>query len=280
MSQYVESAKLTKRLRLPLECGLDITYRCNNNCRHCWVSIPRDSEHRSNELTYDEIIKIVKDSRSMGCRRWKLSGGEPMLRDDFEEIFSYITASSAGYSLNTNGTLITPEIAKLMKRPGMKMVALYGATSDVHDYVTQRPGSFEETMRGLSYLREAGAGFIVQIVPMKSNFHQYKAMIELARTLSRHYRIGAAWLHLSACGDAERNASISAERLDPEDVVGVDMPVLGRYPFFDDDEKTVCVRSDSGRGPLEACILERKDFYVNPYGKASFCHLIQYPVLM
>jgi MoaA/NifB/PqqE/SkfB family radical SAM enzyme len=59
-----------------------------------------------------------------------------MLRPDFAEIFDYITSHCASYSLNTNGTLITPEIAELMKRKGNKMVALYGATAEVYDHIT------------------------------------------------------------------------------------------------------------------------------------------------
>jgi len=85
-----------------------------------------------------------------------------------------------------------------MRRPGSKMVALYGATAEVHDRVTGRPGSFEAAMRGMAYLREAGAGFIVQIVPMRANFHQFDAMVRLAGTLSPYWRVGAAWLYMSA----------------------------------------------------------------------------------
>ncbi len=56
-----------------------------------------------------------------------------------------------GYSLNTNGTLITREIAQLMKRKGSKMVALYGATAEVYDHVTRNPGGFKKVMRGIQY---------------------------------------------------------------------------------------------------------------------------------
>jgi len=128
-----------------------------------------------------------------------------MLRPDFPEIFDYITKKSGSYSINTNGTLITPEIAELMKRKGRKMVALYGATADVHDHVTRNPGSFQATMKGFKLLQEAGAEFIVQLVPMKDNYHQYKEMVKLAKSLSPHWRVGAAWLFLSAEGDPGKN---------------------------------------------------------------------------
>ena len=224
MSAYLKTIKVRHIPRVALRGSLDLTYRCNNNCRHCWLRIPANSPEREKELSFDEIKRIVDDARNMGCREWNISGGEPMLRQDFAEIFDYITTKSATYSLNTNGTLITPAIAKLMKRKGSKMVAIYGATTEVNDHITRTPGSFEAAMRGMAYLKEAGAGFIVQIVPMKDNYHQFEEMKELAESLSRHSRIGATWLHLSACRDAEKNKDIKGQRLNPAELIQLEKP--------------------------------------------------------
>ncbi len=57
------------------------------------------------------------------------------------------------------------------------MVALYGATAEIHDHITRTPGSFAATMQGFAYLREAKAGFIVQLIPMRANYHEFDAMI-------------------------------------------------------------------------------------------------------
>jgi len=81
------------------------------------------------------------------------------------------------------------------------MIALYGATAEIHDHITRNPGSFQATMKGFKLLQEARAEFIVQLVPMKDNYHQYKEMVKLAKSLSPHWRVGAAWLFLSAEGD-------------------------------------------------------------------------------
>ena len=183
MSEFVKINQVEQLPRIPLEGEIDLTHRCNFDCRHCWLRIPPGSPERKNELTTDEIIDIVDEARKMGCRQWSISGGEPMLRPDFADIFDYITSKSLTYSINTNGSLITPEIAQSMKRKGSKMVSLYGATADVHDHITRRPGSFEATMRGFAYLKEAEAGFTVQLVPMRDNYHQYQDMIQLAGCL-------------------------------------------------------------------------------------------------
>ncbi len=183
--------------RLPLKGELDLTYRCNNNCRHCWLRLPGKSPEGKKELSFEEIRAIADAARSLGCQRWSISGGEPMLRPDFAEIFDYLTRKTVTYSLNTNGTLISPTIARLLKKKGTKLIALYGATAEVHDDVTRNPGSFEAVLRGIAYLKEAGAGFMVQLIPMRANFHQWPEMIHLAQSLSPHYRVGAAWLYLS-----------------------------------------------------------------------------------
>lgn len=255
--------------RLPLRGNLDITYRCNNDCRHCWLKVPGDLKNRS-ELTTDEIKGIINEANKLGCREWSISGGEPMLRPDFSEIFDYITRKSNSYSLNTNGTLITPEIAELMKRKGKNMISLYGATAEVHDHITRTPGSFQATMRGFKLLQEAEAKFIVQLVPMKDNYHQFKEMIKLAKSLSPIHRIGAPWLLLSADGDPKRNEDIKLQRLDPREIIEMDRPQLSEE---ESEQKDFCFSEDNRL--FASCIDHRRDFHIDPYGQMSFCSFVK-----
>ena len=274
--------------RLPLEGNIDLTYRCNNNCRHCWLSLPVNAPEKKNELTFDEIRLIVDEARAMGCRRWCISGGEPLLRPDFPEIFDYLTCKAVSYSLNTNGMLITPEIARLLTRKGIKMIALYGATAEVYDYVTRHPGGFEKLMRGFEYMREAGAGFIVQLIPMRANYHQWEEMISLAKSLSKHWRCGAPWLYLSCDGSEERNKEIRAQRLSSLDVINLDKPDPTYDERTDELEKLtrdmkeenkiegICGTVDEGDDRLFArCIAGRRDFHIDPYGRMSWCSFIK-----
>ncbi len=221
----------------------------------------------------------------MGCQAWGISGGEPMLRPDFPEIFDYITRKAVTYSLNTNGTLITPEIAKLLTRKGTKMVALYAATAEVHDLVTRTPGSFEETMRGFAYLKEAGAAFVVQIIPMAANFHQHREMLALAASLSPHCRIGSPWLFLSACGSRARNREIALQRLEPAAVLALDPPdpasslSHGSSAAGDAPGAPERAAGDGDDRLFARCISGRREFHVDPYGQMTFCGLIKDPDL-
>jgi len=269
MESYCREKKAHTLPRLPLQGHLDLTYRCNNNCRHCWLWLPPGAVEKKNELSFAEIERMVGEARRMGCREWIISGGEPMLREDFSEIFDLLTRCSRTYTLNSNGTRITPGIALLLKRPGVKLIALYGADAKVHDFVTRNPGSFADTMRGIAYLREAGVDFLVQIVPMRANFHQYKAMVRLALELSPHWRVGASWLFLSADGDDLKSDEIRGQRLSPQEVLEIDPPDMS----WDGDEAA------AGESLFAPCLRSRDSFHVDPYGYASFCAYVKEPRL-
>ena len=284
---YVSHAGATELPRIPLKASIDLTYRCNNRCRHCWLWTADTADERARELTVDEWRDVVDQARALGTHEWSISGGEPMLRPDFAEIFDYVTDRATAYSLNTNGTLITPQIARLLRRKGNKMIALYGATAAVHDHVTRSPGSFESLMEGFARMGEAGAGFTVQLIPMHANWHEWEAMQELAKSLSRDWRIGAPWLFLSACGRATRNAEIAAQRLDPAIATTLDESDLSDGEPEPWDEHTSDVRPSAlaaagDAGPCAgmaaddrvhaSCIAKRREFHVDPYGGMTWCY--------
>jgi radical SAM protein with 4Fe4S-binding SPASM domain len=204
-----------------------------------------------------------------------------MLRTDFEEIFDYLTRQSVTYDLNTNGTLITPKIAKRLTRRGYIMVALYGADARIHDHITRIPGSFEACMRGMAYLREASVDFTVQLVPMRDNYHQLEAMKQLAGSLSPSDRFGATWLYLSAARDHRKNEEIVKQRLTPKEIIALDPP----RPAFEEyiERQDIAPRPSCSfknkTGILEACVFQSRQFHVDPYGFMSLCSSMKDPSL-
>jgi MoaA/NifB/PqqE/SkfB family radical SAM enzyme len=263
-------------LRLPLEGSIDLTYRCNNVCRHCWLWLAENASERADELTFNEIKGIVDSARAMGARTWHISGGEPMLRDDFSDIFDYITRKATAYSLNTNGTLITPAIAQLLKqRKGNKMIAIYGATAETYDRVTRNPGGFEQVMRGFRYMQEADAGFTVQLIPMRDNWHEWEQMQELAQSLSPHWRVGAPWLYKSASGSSTSNVEIERQRLDPRTAVELDKPDMSYESVGGKCQQCV----DGGGDRLLAACSEHNIFHIDPYGGMTVCSSLKDPAV-
>lgn len=98
---------------------LEITERCNFNCRHCFnaegVKVPRA------ELALDEIRRILDEAFECGVNNVVLTGGEPMLHPGFTDIVRYVADKGMRLAeINTNGSLITAEILELLVRLGMK----------------------------------------------------------------------------------------------------------------------------------------------------------------
>ena len=289
---YVTRVRGAHVPRIPLKASIDLTYRCNNRCRHCWLWTADTAEEQARELSADDWREVVDQSRALGTQEWAISGGEPMLRPDFSEIFDYVTSKAARYSLNTNGTLITPHLAQLLRRKGSKMIALYGATESVHDRITRSPGSYEALMEGFARMKEAGAAFTVQLIPMRDNWHEWEAMRALAESHSRSWRVGSAWLFGTACPGDGRLAEIAAQRLDPGDVIALDEPPLPDRTdsaWFDSvdpglthhvEAEPDAAAEDIADDRLYArCIGERRDFHVDAYGGMTWCAFVKDPTL-
>ena len=284
-TRYVRGAEAP---RLPLQASIDLTYRCNNACRHCWLWEADTAAERGRELSTEEWRAVVDQARALGTREWAISGGEPLLRADFAEIFEYMTGKATDVLAEHQRHADHARRSRsCCRRKGNKMVAVYGATADVYDRVTRNPGGFEALLQGLAYLKEAGAGFTVQLIPMRDNWDQWEEMVAFAQSWSKHWRVGAPWLFKSACGDARRNAEIERQRLDPADVVELDQPDVAYEEREAGEAAARRPRLARGAAPAApgddrlyaACIEARRDFHVDPYGGMSFCCFVKDPAL-
>ena len=160
-------AELWKGGRPPLtRLDIELTERCNNDCVHCSVNLPAGDENaRRREMTLPEIRDILDAAASLGCLAVRFTGGEPLLRDDFAEI--YLAARKRGLRVRifTNATLVTPRLAALFKAipPLEEMeVSVYGMTVESAAAATGNPGAFEAARRGIDLLVGQRVPFIVK----------------------------------------------------------------------------------------------------------------------
>jgi MoaA/NifB/PqqE/SkfB family radical SAM enzyme len=144
---------------MPLDFTLEITARCNNACRHCYINLPAgDREARRKELSLDEINDIAGQAAELGALWCLVTGGEPLLRKDFAEIYLALKRKGLLISVFTNACLVTKNTWRLFKKypPRDLEVTLYGITAETYERVTGKPGSYAALRRGLDCCWKAG----------------------------------------------------------------------------------------------------------------------------
>ena len=181
--------KLEARRR-PLSFDLEVTARCNNDCRHCYINLPAgDREARATELSLEEITRIAGEAVSLGAVWCLLTGGEPLLRDDFSEIYLALKRLGLLVSVFTNACLVTPEHVELFKQypPRDLEVSVYGVTPATYEAVTRRPGSFAAFRRGLDLLLAAGVKVRLKAMALRANVHELPEIARFCRARTKDY---------------------------------------------------------------------------------------------
>jgi radical SAM protein with 4Fe4S-binding SPASM domain len=174
------------RENVPAQAVLELTYRCNLRCSHCYVDVAEPDE-----LTTEEWLSVIDELKAAGTIFLLFTGGEITLRRDLLEIAGYARRSGFFVGFLTNGSIMTPELARGIAglKPFSVATSLYGATAKTHEYVTGREGSFQSTLEGIRLLVESGLAPTVQVLAMKSNLSELDRTIELVAGLGARAKI-------------------------------------------------------------------------------------------
>jgi len=173
--------------RIPMNVHLELTYRCNEDCIHCYCVVEKGKEREviKQELTYEEITKVLDDIAEMGGFYLTLTGGEVFVRRDFFEIAEYAKKKGFVIRIYTNGIGLNEERVKRIAEIGPLTVELsiFSDKAEEHDRVTRVPGSFVRLMRNIQLLKQHGLRVYLKTVAMKTNMHAIHGVRQLGREL-------------------------------------------------------------------------------------------------
>lgn len=259
-----------------LSATLGLTDRCNLRCVHCFVHEPdRDREIKDRELSTAQWMDILDQLTEMGCLSLLFTGGEPLLRDDFVEIYTHAKRRGFLITLFTNGTLLTRELVDFLSSwyPYLIEVTLYGLTVETYGAVTGNPGAFERCMRGVEMLVEAGLPLRLKAMAMRPTAAEIPAMYEYAAGLGVPFRHdGMVWQPLF-------DKDVSELRLTPAEIVELDrLQPIAASDFVRVHERhlrIVASMSDEERRRLYNCGGGHQSCYVDPYGVLSICQAVR-----
>jgi len=161
-----EVAAKALKLGVPLSVQLDLTYRCNERCVHCYL----DHEDHG-EMTTAEIKDLLEQLASAGAFILSLSGGEILLRKDFFEILEYARGLTFCVKLKTNAILIREHEAERIRSVGVEsvQVSIYSHRPEIHDSITKIPGSLKRSVDAIRFLKTHGLKVIIANVLMQQN---------------------------------------------------------------------------------------------------------------
>ena len=169
----------------PLHVLIELTYRCNVRCVHCYLA------GREDEMSLAEWTGVLDALAAEGCLILTLSGGEVLLRKDFFDIAGAAKERGFGMRVFTNGTLVDAKAADRLAalNPIVVEMSLLGGTAETHDAITLKKGSFARTIRAAELLGERGARVKLKTTLMRGNVAEARRMEAVAERLGAEHQV-------------------------------------------------------------------------------------------
>jgi len=245
----------------------ELTNHCNFHCVHCYLHT--DSRR---ELNTQEIFRVLDELEEAGVLSLTLTGGEPLLRKDFPEIYRYAHGKGFLLTVFTNGSRITPDYVKLFQEfPPQKVeITVNGITKETLEAVTAKPGSFEGVFRGISLLHEGGIFLGLKTNGMTLNAHELPEIMKFARGLpNSFFKFDTA---IMARRDQDKGPT--QYRLRPSQVTALIAADAEATKQMTDD-----CRARGDMVPPEravfTCAAGRESFHISAWGDLHPCHTVR-----
>lgn len=186
-------SKRTEARRIPLSGSIEITRRCNFSCVHCYLG-DKSAGPAATELGTAEWMKIIDDITAAGCLFLLFTGGEPLMRPDFPDLYRHARRRGLIVTVFSNGSLITDAMAGLFAEfpPQAVEITLYGATQETYARITGRKDMFARVMGGIEKLVASGVRTRLKSVLMTLNRGEFFQMERMAADLGLGFRFDPA----------------------------------------------------------------------------------------
>jgi radical SAM protein with 4Fe4S-binding SPASM domain len=262
-----EMTEKALKLNIPLSVQIDLTYRCNERCVHCYLD---HDDH--GEMTTLEIKHLLDEMAEAGVFILTLSGGEIFLRKDFFEILEYARLR-LGFcvKLKTNGILIGEREAARIRDLGVEsiQISIYSHRPEVHDAITLVPGSLKRSLGAVRFLKSQGLRVIMANVLMVQNMQDYAGVRALGEEIGVDTTLDPT---ITPMMDGDRGVLSLSVGQDALRQVFRDTALVG------DVEEFCAIPAPVDEDSLSAlpCSAGHTNCYVSPYGDVFPC--VQFPL--
>jgi radical SAM protein with 4Fe4S-binding SPASM domain len=266
MNLLYEMSQKALALGVPLSVHLDITYRCNERCVHCYLD---HDDH--GEMTTAEIESVLAQLADAGVFFLTFSGGEVLLRRDFYHLVEFARRLLFNVKIKTNGVMIGDPEAKRLRELGVEQVqiSVYSHRAEVHDSITKLPGSWRRTVEAIRRLKANGLKVTIANVLMTANSFDSAGVQTLANELGAFYSL---------------DPTITPKMDGDTSILGLRIPGAELHRVFRDDRFVPDVAEfcapppPPGEDVMEGfpCSAGHTSCYISPYGDVFPC--VQFPL--
>jgi radical SAM protein with 4Fe4S-binding SPASM domain len=268
MSLMQEMGARALKLGVPLSVQMDVTYRCNERCVHCYLD---HDDH--GEMTTAEIKDVLDQLAEAGVFFLIFSGGEVFMRMDFFELVDYARSLMFSVKVKTNAFMIGEKEADRLAAAHIDsvQVSIYSHRPEVHDAITKLPRSLERSIAGIRRLRDRGVKVILANVLMRPNFQDYAGVKALAKELGAEFTIDPT---ITPMMDGDR--SILSLGIEQEELQQVfrDEGLVGNVDEFCAPPAGPLAEADAM--DTLPCSAGHSACYISPYGDLYPC--VQFPL--
>jgi radical SAM protein with 4Fe4S-binding SPASM domain len=277
-----QTHKKNWRQQKPNVCQFELTFGCGLHCKHCYVDCYNKGKLLKKELNTGQVKLVLDKVRSAGALWLCFTGGDPLVRKDFLNIYAYAKDKGFIVTVFTNAYSMTEKIVKCLKNkpPFVIEVTLNAVTKDTYEKISQVKGSFQKAMRGVELIQKAKLPFKLKTQVTRDNLKEVPAIKQFVEGLGLRFR-SSEDLHARLNGDL----SPCKLRITPEESFNL----RGEKHLPPDDEDCLSPRTDN-RAPTTAHRQPRTALFrcaagggdginIDPYGNAFICNLLRKPAV-
>lgn len=258
---------------------VELTERCNALCSHCCVRRAGCSRPpQAAELSAEDLVAILADAKTCGCRQVRFTGGEPLLRSDFLEIYRATADLGLSIAVSTNGLLVqSSHVEQFSAEPPMEIaISLYGWDEPSYDAFTRTPGGFRRLTSSLEMLRGSGLSYALRYPAVPTLIAHRTELENLAKKLCSSVPLSFPWDMMSHVrNDKERNLEIQRFRR------GTESTVLEKYKQTDQAAKSLVALRRAEQPVRDPALFRCKAGFrrvaLDPYGNLALCCGLHHP---
>jgi radical SAM protein with 4Fe4S-binding SPASM domain len=248
-----------------IKAQLELTYRCNLHCTHCYTDPYNTSEYFPREWSTEDMLRVIDEMADLGIIWMNLTGGEIFMHPRFFEIYEYAYRKGFLLMLYTNGTLFTAAMLERLKQcpPFSIDISCHSVHEEPFDRFTRVPGSFRAFMRGMNLLKDSGLPFCFKTLGMTWNKQELPDIRRFIESFGQPFRCTTD-VKPRLNGDC----TSLTHRLSPDEIVALE----GRAPVtepMDQHEDAGCLSGQSDA--LYQCGCGTTTIHINAWGELGTC---------